>query len=78
MKNKFTEIANEELKGIEGLQLLKEIGIDEIISYLDDEEEVMDEFDFEQNILYYMDCKNETQRKQVEIASQKMYPYYKK
>ena len=78
MKNKFTEIANEELKGIEGLQLLKEIGIDEIISYLDDEEEVMDEFDFEQNILYYMDCKNETQRKQVEIASQKMYPHYKK
>lgn len=77
MKKKFIEIALDELEKIEGFNILIEVGIDEIISYLyDSEDEKLDAFEFEQNILYYLDCQNELERKQVEIAADKMYPHY--
>jgi len=78
MKKQMTEIAKTELKGVFGLTQFVEYGIDELISYLYEDEEILDEFEFEQNVLYYFDCDNEIERNKIAVASQKMYEVYSK
>lgn len=77
MKNKFENIAKNELSDVKGFNYFMMNGINEIISYLYDEDEPMDLFDFEQNILYYFTCESEHERQKVEDAAKLMFVHYK-